>query len=190
LIQDCEGGLPPFKRKPSSRASDVSRIGALCVGAIKQERLQGEKTVNTPLVLVRRMASVNSNILWLRELVNMELSYDLRIDSEYDEILAQGCEVTFSAFGVSGVLQGKEVDVYFKRLIGDDRTSGDAVVMEQEPAWIDIFVDDYALGFVAMMHEKALLSNKPLGLWFKGERDFYRWSVRHDLLEYKRPNES
>jgi hypothetical protein len=70
--------------------------------------------VNTPLVLVRRMAPANWNILWLRELENMELSYDLQIDREYDDILAQGCDVTFSALGVSGDLKGKEVDVAFK----------------------------------------------------------------------------
>jgi hypothetical protein len=46
--------------------------------------------VNTPLVLVRRMAPANWNILWLRELENMDLSYDLQID----DTLAQGCDVT------------------------------------------------------------------------------------------------
>ena len=66
--------------------------------------------MNTPLVLVRRMAPANWNILWLRELENMDLSYDLQID----DTLAQGCDVTFSALGVSGDLKGKEVDVAFK----------------------------------------------------------------------------
>jgi hypothetical protein len=36
------------------------------------------------------MAPANWNILWLRELENMELSYDLQIDSEYEDTLAQG----------------------------------------------------------------------------------------------------
>jgi hypothetical protein len=167
--------------------SGLSRNGALCVGAIKKE----EVTVNTPLVLVRRMAPANWNILWLRELENMDLSYDLQINSEYEDTLAQGCDVTFSALGVSGDLQGKEVDVAFKRVIGDDRTSGDAsVVVEKELAWMDIYVDDYALGFVAMMHEKAQLSNKPLGLWLAKEDDDYRWHVNYALLEYKRPEVS
>jgi hypothetical protein len=41
--------------------------------------------------------------------------------------------------GVTGDLQGKEVDVAFKRVIGGDRTSGDAsVVVEKELAWMDI----------------------------------------------------
>ena len=144
--------------------------------------------MNTPLVLVRRrMAPANWNILWLRELENMDLSYDLQID----DTLAQGCDVTFSALGVAGDLQGKEVDVAFKRVIGDDRTSGDAsVVVEKELAWMDIYVDDYALGFVAMMHEKAQLSNKPLGLWLAKEDDDYRWHVNYALLEYKRPEVS
>jgi hypothetical protein len=99
--------------------------------------------------------------------------------------------VTFSALGVSGDLEGKEVDVYFKRVIGADRTSGDAsLVVEEGLTWMDIYVDDYALGFVVTMYEKANLWDEPLGLWFGGERDDYRWSVRHDLLEYKRPDAS
>ena len=55
---------------------------------------------------------------------------------------------------------------------------------------MDIYVDDYALGFVAMMHEKAQLSNKPLGLWLAKEDDDYRWHVNYALLEYKRPEVS
>jgi hypothetical protein len=137
------------------------------------------------------MAPVNWNILWLRELENMELSYDPQIDSEYEDTLGLGCDVTFSALGVSGQLEGKEVDVYFKRVVGDDRMSGDAsFVVEEGLAWMDIYVDDYALDFVAMMYEKAQRWDKPLGLWFGGERDDYRWYVRQDLLEYKRPDET
>ena len=45
----------------------------------------------------------------------MGISYDLQIDCEYEDTLAQGCDVVFSALGVSGDLKDKEVHVYFKR---------------------------------------------------------------------------
>ena len=144
--------------------------------------------MNKSMVLVRKMAPANWNILWLRELENMELSYDLQFDREYDDTLAQGCHLTFSALAVSGDLKGEEVVVSFKKVVGD-RTSGDAyVVVEEDLVWMDIYIDDYALSFVAMMYEKAQLSNKPLGLWYRGEPADCRWHVRHDLLEYERPD--
>jgi hypothetical protein len=139
--------------------------------------------VNKSMVLVRKMAPANWNILWLRELENMELSYDLQFDREYDDTLAQGCHLTFSALAVSGDLKGEEVIVYFKKVVGD-RTSGDAyVVVEEGLVWMDTYIDDYTLSFVAMMYEKAQLSNKPLGLWYRGEpadcrRFQYRPAIR------------
>jgi hypothetical protein len=139
---------------------------------------------------VRAMAPANWNILWLRELENIGLSYDLQIDSENDDILMQGCDVMFSALGVSGDLEGKEVDVYFKRTT-DERSGGDASVsISDEFRWIDIYVEDYALGFLVMMYEKAQRWDKPLGLWFTGIQGDYRWHVRMDLLDYKRPDKT
>src|ERR1700730_18320168 len=78
------------------------------------------------------------NILWLRTLESMQLSYDLQIDCDY-------------------------VDVYFKRVVGE-RTSGDVSVgIEEDHAWMDIYVDDYALHFLVMMYQKAQRLDNPLG---------------------------
>jgi hypothetical protein len=162
-----------------------------------QTQAQGEGKMERRLVLVhnaqprrrvRRMAPANWNILWLRE-INMGLSFDLQIDSEHEDTLSLGCDVTFSALGVSGTFEGKEVDVYFKRVVGD-RTNGDAsVVMEEELAWMDIYVDDHAVDFLVMMYDRAQRLDDPLGLWLTGEHGSYLWHVRHDFLEYKRTDE-
>jgi hypothetical protein len=108
------------------------------------------------------------NILWLRTLESMQLSYDLQIDCDYEDTLSLGCDVTFSALGASGDLEGKEVDVYFKRVVGE-RTSGDVSVgIEEDHAWMDIYVDDYALHFLVMMYQKAQRLYNPLGFGMLG----------------------
>jgi hypothetical protein len=67
---------------------------------------------------VRRLAPDWWNIVWLRE-ISMALSYDSQIDMEYEDSQALGCDVRFfSSLGVSGEFEGKEVDVYFKRIVG------------------------------------------------------------------------
>ena len=130
------------------------------------------------------------NILWLRTLDSMQLSYDLQIDCEYEDTLSLGCDVTFSALGASGDWKGKEVDVYFKRVVGE-RTSGDiSVGIEEDHAWMDIYVDDYALHFLVMMYQKAQRLDNPLGLMLTRECGDYRWHVRDDFLQYERPDAS
>jgi hypothetical protein len=50
----------------------------------------------------------------------MALSYDLQVDMEYEDSQALGCDVRFfSSLAVSGEFEGKEVDVYFKRIVGE-----------------------------------------------------------------------
>jgi hypothetical protein len=72
-------------------------------------------------------------------------------------------------------------------VIGDDRTSGDAsLVVEEGFSWVDIYVDDYALGFLVTMYEKANRGDEQLGLWLSREGRDYRWHLRLDLLQYDR----
>jgi hypothetical protein len=139
---------------------------------------------------VRRRGPDWWNIVWLRE-ITLDLSYDLQIDMEYEDSQALGCDVRFfSSLGVSGEFEGKEVDVYFKRIVGE-RAPGDVSIrVAEDIIWVDIYVDEHALNFVVMMYDKAQRLDEPLGLSLAKEEDDYRWHVSYDLLEYKRPDAS
>jgi hypothetical protein len=113
---------------------------------------------------VRRRGPDWWNIVWLRE-ITLDLSYDLQIDMEYEDSQALGCDVRFfSSLGVSGEFEGKEVDVYFKRIVGE-RAPGDVSIrVAEDIIWVDIYVDEHALNFVVMMYDKAQRLDEPLGI--------------------------
>ncbi len=133
---------------------------------------------------VRGRAPLNWDIVWLRELQEMDLSYDDRFDIEYEHTeLTQRGEVMFSALGMSGNLKDKELDVSFIR--AGDREPG-TLIFTEELSWIEIFVEDYALGFVVTAYDKGQRLDKPLGLWFNGKHDDCQWGLGFGYLSYER----
>jgi hypothetical protein len=130
------------------------------------------------------------NILWLREVQELHLSYDEQFDRQYEFMhLTQDCEVTFSALGVSGDLKDSEFEVTFRRAGDGDREPG-SLFFTKELSWIEIYVEDYAIGFVVMAYDQAKRLGKPLGLLLRVENDDYRWDVDLGYLKYERPGQT
>jgi hypothetical protein len=136
---------------------------------------------------VRATTLVDWDVVWLREMQEMELFYDERPDIEHESTIRyQDCEVSFSALGISGNVKDKELDVTFRRV--GEREPG-TLIFTEEMSWIEIYVEDYALGVVVTAYDKGQRLDMPLGLWFTGERDDYQWylGLRHLSYERERP---
>jgi hypothetical protein len=63
-------------------------------------------------------------------------------------------------------------------------------IFTKELSWIEIYVEDYAIGFVVMAYDKAQRLDKPLGLLLRVENDDYRWDVDLGYLKYERPGQT
>jgi hypothetical protein len=129
---------------------------------------------------VRGRAPLDGDIIWLRELQEVELFYDDQYEST---TLTQGCEVMFSGLGISGNVQHKELDVTFRR--AGEREPG-TLIFTEERSWIEIYVEDYALGFVVTAYDEGERLNMPLALCFsRKHNDGYRWYVWFGWLSYE-----
>ncbi len=130
---------------------------------------------------VRGRAPLDGDIIWLRELQEVELFYDDQYEST---TLNEGCEVIFSALGISGNVTDKELDVIFRR--AGERKPG-TLIFTEEMSWIEIYVEDYALGFVVTAYDKGQRLDMPLALCFsRKHNDDYRWYVGFGYLSWER----